>query len=124
MSSTWIWKTGQVGIERRGRLSDAGGRVNLDDFDSVTVTARRTKSSPPVIDRVACVPDINQTESNETNGKGWLTFTTDIDTGNIPVNTHGYLLEFECLQGAVPYYFPMNADGERTYGTLIVQRAL
>lgn len=124
-TNTWIWRKGQVGIVRRGMLSDANGRVNLDDFDSVEVTARRSVTSAPVIDRVACVPDANQTQENASDGKGWFTFTTDIYTANIPVNAvGGYLLEFVCMIGTVPYYFPMNADSTRTYNKLIVQRPL
>lgn len=123
-TDTWIWKIGQVGVERRARLSDADGRIDLSTFDSVTVTFSRTAKSAPIIDRAACVPDVNQSEENELDGKGWLTFTTDEASGNIPVSSIGYVLEFECLQGDVPFYFPMNADGAKTYGKLIVQRAL
>lgn len=124
MTNTWIWKTGQVGIARRGRLSDADGPVDLSSFDSVTVTFSRNAKSTPIISRAPCVPDVNQNEENALDGKGWFTFTTDAESGNIPVSSVGYVLEFECLQGDVPYYFPMNVDGEKTYGKLIIQRAL
>src|SRR5580765_6772450 len=123
MNDYWIWKKGQVGITRRGYLSDANGRVNLNIYDTVKVTVRRTPHAVPVIDRASCVPDANQNEENALNGKGWLTFTTDSNSGNIPVHT-GYLLEFECMRGAITDYYPMKEDNTRTYGRLVVQKPL
>lgn len=128
----WTWKSGEQGQTRRGRLLDASGGVDLTQFDSVTVTAKKTITSDPVIDAETVVPDADQTINTGTSneslaasvGCGWFTYTISTAAGTADVNKHGYLLEFRGMVGLTPYYFPKDKNGDQTYGRIYVQEPL
>ena len=82
---TWVWFEGQEGVTRRGRLSDASGRVDLDGYSSVKVQVSAKPSSALLLDD-AVVPDDQSTDNGAagTTGKGWFTYTLDATAAAIP----------------------------------------
>jgi hypothetical protein len=119
----WVWTEGQIGIERRGMVSDADGRVDLDNFDSVHLLVSRTTSSTPVIDMATVDRDPNQSdESSETSGKGWFTYTTDADAAAITPGA--YLLNIVGLLSGTRIYFPQNINDNQAYARLIIKKSL
>lgn len=121
---TWVWFEGEEGITYRGRLSDATGRIDLDQFDSINVQVASSQTSALLLD-AAVTPDADQTDIvNETEGKGWFSYVTDSDAAAIPARSSAYLLSFIGDDGGVLHHFPKRIDGKRTFGKLVVHDPL
>ena len=122
---SWVWRFGQVGKVMRGRLDDANGRVNLDQFDSVQVQVGLTSTSALLLDAEA-VPDDQTTDNGAagTTGRGWFSYTTDTDAAAIPAKDSTYLLSFVGVDGTVPQYFPESVSGQRQFANLKVNDPL
>lgn len=130
MSNKWVINQGQVGAVRRAQLKDANGAVDLDLFDSVSVTISRSVNSTPVILDAPCTPDADQSvevfsNGRSVSGKGWLSYTFDSTTANIAVNkVSGYKGSYKCMDGVTPTYFPLQEDEEREFFKLFVKDPL
>ena len=118
MAMTWTYKHGAVGKVLTGTLSNNGSPTNLTN-KTVTLNARRTKTSDPILD------DLSVTVTNALTGAISWTVTADAaDADLVPENLQGYLLEFKVAEGATVDYFPTDSSNRRTYGRLIVQKNL
>jgi hypothetical protein len=117
---TWLYKHGQTGRVLTGTLRDAVGPINLTN-KTVTMYARRTKTSTPVINGAAV------TKVDAANGRiSYTLVANDTNPALVPENEAGYLLEFKLVDTitGLPDYVPLDVDGNRTYGRLVVQSNL
>jgi hypothetical protein len=110
---TWVITQGE-GAVRTGTLSDAAGPVDLSQFDSVNVIAAKRIGATPVIDEAVTI------DPDQVTNKGKFSFAFS----GVEIEPLTYLLSFKGMNGATPTYFPLNRNRERTYGRLVVQRAL
>jgi hypothetical protein len=120
MSSVWVISRGETGAVRTGTLyeSNASGEavpVDLSQYDSVYVVAKRSETSDAVIDAAVTI------DADQVTNKGEFSYTFTADDAAIPVSTAGYLLNFRCMDGTNPTYFPLDRQSARSYGRLIVQ---
>lgn len=121
---TWVWFEGDEGVTYRGRLSDASGAIDLDQFDSINVQVASNQTSALLLD-AAVTPDADQTDIvSETEGKGWFSYVTDSDAAAIPARTAAYLMSFVGVDGTALHHFPKRIDGKRTFGKLVVHDPL
>lgn len=116
MSTTWTITQGETGAVRTGTLSDADGPKDLSQYDSVSVLAAINSSATPVIDELVTI------DPDQVTNTGDFSFT--FSAGNAAIEATTYLLQFKCMDGANPVYFPLDRRGYQTFGRLVVQPAL
>lgn len=134
-SLVWTMFEGQTGKELRAQLREGvpgttdSVAVNLSLFTSVKVLVKKTATGTLLVN---ATPTLDADQTTEVlnaqgvpiSGKGFLTFTTEATAAALAVRTSGYLVQFKCMDGLVPHYFPLNRRLEQTFGRLVVHEPL
>ena len=113
-TNRWVIDRGETGAIRTGTLSDSAGTVDLSQFDSVNVVAKKTVSSDPIIDSPVTI------DPDQVANEGDFSFEFSEVDADHPDGT--YKLAFRCDKaGQGSKWFPLNAMDEQTWGKLIIQ---
>ena len=117
-----IGETGKVFTIILKETDSTGALVpkNLAGYTSIKMQVE-TAGGTIIMDQVVCVADADQTAN-----PGKITCTTDITVvAHIGLVKGDHRLEFSGLNASgKKRYWPINKNGERTYGHFIVQAAL